>query len=76
MGDSIRFPPTLSNSSMKMTHGALAFASPSNIQRRDVGGILPQPWNDLERPAALLKRFLMRLAPIPTNISSNSDPEA
>lgn len=24
----------------------------------------------------LLKRFLMRLAPTPTNISSNSDPEA
>lgn len=27
MGDSIRFPPTLSNSSIKITQGALAFAS-------------------------------------------------
>lgn len=30
MGDSILFPPTLSSSSMKMTQGALAFASSAN----------------------------------------------
>lgn len=28
MGDSILFPPTLSSSSMKMTHGVFALASP------------------------------------------------
>lgn len=32
--------------------------------------------NNNKKKKIALKRFLMRLAPTPTNISSNSDPEA
>lgn len=34
MGDSILFPPTLSSSSMKITQGALALASPRKKQNK------------------------------------------
>ncbi|KAK0136169.1 Serine/threonine-protein kinase greatwall [Merluccius polli] len=71
MGDSILFPPTLSSSSMKITHGALAFASSAGNK-----GTHNKTNVCLKRLLNSLKRFLMRLAPTPTNISSNSDPEA
>lgn len=98
MGDSILFPPTLSSSSMKITHGALALASPeTQADRERRGGRVREcemgnkplwrrtkslPTKRYEAPVRgegagdSLKRFLMRLAPTPTNISSNSEPEA
>jgi hypothetical protein len=37
MGDSILFPPTLSNSSMKITHGVFALASSADVTYREGG---------------------------------------
>ncbi len=79
MADSILFPPTLSSSSINITHGALVLAS--SVRKNSKGAILLTAealWaiQDCFSLKGLLKRFLMRLAPTPTNISSNSDPEA
>lgn len=91
MGDSILLPPTLSSSSMKITQGALALASPTNkksTQQLSLLCLVSRSQLKLENRGnenvdvdvvirkILLKRFLMRLAPTPTNISSNSEPEA
>jgi len=56
------------------------FCKPPEKKRREIGVVRSHPHLVARilspHSANSLKRFLIRLAPTPTNISSNSDPEA